>query len=202
MTGFETSAKDDQTGTLDGQFLIAMPGMEDERFHRAVIYLCAHSADGAMGLIINRARDIRFPDLLAQIGLIEEDEAIRLPESAHELLVRNGGPVERGRGFVLHSDDYVTESSLRIEEHIFLTATVEILREISLGNGPRLAFMALGYSGWGPGQLEAEIAANGWLTLPSDPRILFDTDLDRIYERALACFGIDPAHLSAEAGHA
>lgn len=201
MIEFTMSAGSDPSGTLDGQFLIAMPGMEDERFRRAVIYICAHSVDGAMGLVINRARDIQFADLLVQIGLIEEDTAIRL-QGASDLMVRNGGPVERGRGFVLHSDDYVTDSSLRIEDHVFLTATVEILREISRGNGPRRAIMALGYSGWGPGQLEAEIAANGWLTMPADPEILFDPDLDRIYERALLRLGIDPAHLSAEAGHA
>lgn len=187
---------------LEGQFLIAMPGMEDERFQRTVIYICAHSADGAMGLVINRPRDIRFPDLLVQIGLIEEEDVIRLPESANRLLVRSGGPVERGRGFVLHSGDYVTESSLRIEDEVYLTATIEILREMSHGGGPRLAVMALGYSGWGPGQLEAEIAANGWLTMPADPEILFDTDLDRIYGRSLTRFGIDPAHLSTDAGHA
>src|SRR5690606_27179419 len=132
---------------------------------------------------------------------IGEEEAIRLPDSASRLQVRSGGPVERGRGFVLHSGDYVTESSLRIEDEIFLTATVEILREISRGNGPRLAIMALGYSGWGPGQLEAEIAANGWLTMPADPEILFHTELDRIYERTLLRYGIDPTHLSADAGH-
>jgi putative transcriptional regulator len=189
-------------GTLDGQFLVAMPGMMDERFNRAVIYICAHGAEGAMGLMINRSRQIRFPELLVQLGIIRESEVIRLPENAQRLTVRSGGPVDPSRGFVVHSDDYVAETSMPVDEHILLTATIDILRAISEGGGPRQAFMALGYSGWGPGQLEAEIADNGWLTARADPEILFDRDLDRLYERVLARLGIDPAHLSSEAGHA
>jgi putative transcriptional regulator len=188
--------------SLDGQFLVAMPGMADERFSRTVIYICSHGPDGAMGLVINRLRPIRFPELLVQLGVIEESEIIQLPERARQLLVRSGGPVEQSRGFVVHSDDYVTESSVLIDNHILLTATVDILRAISEDGGPRQAFMALGYSGWGPGQLESEIAENGWLTVDADPEILFDRDLDRAYERVLAGLGIDPTHLSSEAGHA
>lgn len=187
---------------LDGQFLVAMPGMMDERFSRTVVYVCSHGPDGAMGLVINRARPIGFPELLVQLGVIEENDIIRLPERAQMLLVRSGGPVEQTRGFVVHSDDYATESSVVIDNHILLTATVDILRAISEDSGPRQAFMALGYSGWGPGQLESEIAENGWLTVNADPEILFDRDLDRAYERTLAKLGIHPAHLSSEAGHA
>jgi putative transcriptional regulator len=190
------------SGFLDDQFLIAMPGMRDDRFARSVIYVCAHSEEGAMGIIINQAQQLRFPDLLVQLGIVDEKQAIRLPAPARDLLVRNGGPVDRSRGFVLHSDDYVVESSLPVSEDICLTATVDILRAISAGSGPRQALMALGYSGWGAGQLEQEIVENGWLTCPADPDLLFDGDIDRKYDRVLASLGIDLAHLSLSAGHA
>lgn len=189
-------------GFLDDHFLIAMPGMKDDRFARTVIYICAHSEEGAMGLIINQAQKMRFPDLIVQLGIIKEHEAIRLPDKARNFLVRNGGPVDRSRGFVLHSDDYRVESSLPVSEEICLTATVDILRAISSGRGPRHALMALGYSGWGAGQLENEIAANGWLTCPADTDLLFDPDIDRKYDRILASIGVNLAHLSLSAGHA
>jgi len=189
-------------GFLDGQFLIAMPGMKDDRFTRSVIYICAHSEDGAMGLIINQAQQMLFPDLLVQLGILNEKEAIRLPDSARNFLIRNGGPVDRSRGFVLHSGDYRVESSLPVQSDICLTATIDILRAISKGRGPRQALMALGYSGWGAGQLEREIAENGWLTCPAVPDLLFDTDVDRKYERLMATLGIDPMRLSQVAGHA
>lgn len=192
----------DRRSSLDGQFLVAMPGMLDERFSRSVIYLCAHSDEGAMGLIINRAQQIGFPELLVQLGIIDAKEEIRLPESARSLVVRSGGPVDQGRGFVIHSDDYVTESSMPVDDSIVMTATIDILRAISNGRGPAQAFMALGYSGWGPGQLEAEIAENGWLTCPADRDLLFDADIDRKYDRVLFNLGIDPLHLSAESGRA
>ena len=189
-------------GFLDDQFLIAMPGMKDDRFARAVIYLCAHSEEGAMGLIINQVQQLQFPDLLVQLGIMDEREAIRLPSKARDFVVRNGGPVDRSRGFVLHSGDYVVESSLPVSDDICLTATVDILRAISAGRGPRQALMALGYSGWGAGQLETEIAQNGWLTCPATPELLFDADIERKYDRILASIGVDPAHLSMTAGHA
>lgn len=189
-------------GFLDDQFLIAMPGMRDDRFARSVIYVCAHSEEGAMGIIINQSQAMRFPDLLVQLGIVDEKQAIRLPAVARDLLVRNGGPVDRSRGFVLHSDDYMVESSLPVSEDICLTATVDILRAISSGTGPRHALMALGYSGWGAGQLEQEIADNGWLTCPADPDLLFDADIERKYDRVLAALGVDLAHLSQQAGHA
>lgn len=189
-------------GFLDGQFLIAMPGMKDDRFARSVIYICAHSEDGAMGLIINQAQQMLFPDLLVQLGLLDEKEAIRLPDSARNFLIRNGGPVDRSRGFVLHSGDYRVESSLPVQNDICLTATIDILRAISKGRGPRQALMALGYSGWGAGQLEREIAENGWLTCPAATDFIFDTDVDRKYDRLMAALGIDPMRLSHVAGHA
>ena len=189
-------------GFLDDQFLIAMQGMKDDRFARSVIYLCAHSEEGAMGLIINQVQQLQFPDLLVQLGIMDEREAIRLPSKARDFVVRNGGPVDRSRGFVLHSGDYVVESSLPVSDDICLTATVDILRAISAGRGPRQALMALGYSGWGAGQLETEIAQNGWLTCPATPELLFDADIERKYDRILASIGVDPAHLSMTAGHA
>ena len=189
-------------GFLDDQFLIAMPGMKDDRFSRAVIYVCAHSEEGAMGLIINQQQPLRFPDLLVQLGIMDESAAIRLPPNARDLPVRNGGPVDRSRGFVLHSDDYRVESSLPVSDDICLTATVDILRAICKGRGPRQAIMTLGYSGWGAGQLEREISENGWLTCPADPELLFDTDLERKYDRVMASIGIDIARLSHSAGHA
>ncbi|MDP3898927.1 MAG: YqgE/AlgH family protein [Mesorhizobium sp.] len=189
-------------GFLDDQFLVAMPGMKDDRFSRAVIYICAHSEDGAMGLIINQPQQLRFPDLLVQLGIMDETAAIRLPAEARDFVVRHGGPVDRSRGFVLHSDDYRVDSSLPVSEDICLTATVDILRAISKGRGPRHALMALGYSGWGAGQLEREISDNGWLTCPADPDLLFDADMERKYDRVLASIGIDVARLSPLAGHA
>ncbi|MEI5677688.1 YqgE/AlgH family protein [Mesorhizobium sp. CGMCC 1.15528] len=192
----------EKRGFLDDQFLIAMPGMKDERFARTVIYVCAHSDEGAMGLIINQSQQLLFPDLLVQLGILDQQEAIRLPPSARDFVVRNGGPVDRSRGFVLHTDDYKVESSLPVSEDICLTATVDILRAISSGRGPRHALMVLGYAGWGAGQLESEIAQNGWLTCPAKPEFLFDGDIDRKYDRVLASIGVDLAHLSQDAGHA
>ncbi|MGY6708676.1 MAG: YqgE/AlgH family protein [Rhizobiaceae bacterium] len=187
---------------LDGQFLLAMPGMADDRFARSVIYVCAHSEEGAMGLIINQPQQLSFPDLLVQLGMLEEEEAIRLPAATREIIVRHGGPVDRSRGFVLHSGDYMVESSMAVTEEVCLTATVDILRALSDGTGPSRALMALGYSGWGAGQLENEIVQNGWLTCPASADILFGTDIDHTYDRVLASLGIDPAFLSSDAGHA
>lgn len=187
---------------LDGQFLIAMPGMVDGRFARSVVYLCAHSDEGAMGFIVNQPQEMDFPDLLVQLGVMDEEQAIRLPAQARDMIVYNGGPLDRSRGFVLHSDDYMVESSMPVSKEICLTATVDILRAISSGAGPRRALMTLGYSGWGGGQLENEIAQNGWLTCPGDEALLFDSEIDRKYDRALQLIGIDPTHLSSASGHA
>lgn len=189
-------------GFLNDHFLIAMPSMRDDRFSRAVIYVCAHSEEGAMGLIINQPQQMLFSDLVVQLGLIDEGQSIRLPARARDFVVRNGGPVDRSRGFVLHTDDYRVESSLPVSEEICLTATVDILRAITHGKGPRSALMTLGYSGWSPGQLEREVSENDWLTCPAQFDLLFDTDMDTKYDRVLTSIGIDLSRLSTVAGHA
>jgi putative transcriptional regulator len=190
-------------GYLDGQLLIAMPSMSDPRFHRAVIYMCAHSAEGAMGLVINqRAPHITLPRLLEQLEITAAGSrpvAIRVGSMA----VHVGGPVETSRGFVLHSSDYfAADSTLPINEGVSLTATIDILKAIAKGSGPDKAILALGYAGWAPGQLEREIQSNGWLNCPADPEIVFDGDLETKYGRALDSLGIDPSHLVGAAGRA
>jgi putative transcriptional regulator len=189
---------------LDGQMLIAMPGMADPRFSRSVIYLCAHSDDGAMGIIINQhAPNINFCELLNQLNITSDEDAIHMPPSLQTIEVHMGGPVETGRGFVLHSTDYYLEdSTLPINEGVSLTATLDILRAIAVGEGPNKALLALGYAGWAPGQLENEFQSNGWLHCPADQDVLFDSDIDRKYERALKTIGIDPARLVNDSGHA
>jgi putative transcriptional regulator len=196
--------KDDGIGYLDGQLLLAMPGMPDDRFARTVIYVCAHSDEGAMGIIINRpASSVKFPELLVQLEVIAPDEAIRLPPTAGSVPVLKGGPVETGRGFVLHSNDfYIDNSTLPIDEAVSLTATVDILRAIARGSGPASAVLALGYAGWSPGQLEEEMQQNGWLTCPADASLIFDTPLESKYECALRKLGIDLSLLSGDFGHA
>jgi putative transcriptional regulator len=191
-------------GYLDGQMLIAMPAMSDERFTRAVIYVCAHSTEGAMGIIINQpAQNIKFPDLLVQLEVIPAAERIQLPGRAEDVKVLKGGPVETGRGFVLHSADFFIENStLPIDEGICLTATLDILKAIARGNGPASAILALGYAGWAPGQLEQEIQQNGWLHCAADPELIFGQDTDTKYEKALRKIGIDLGMLSSESGHA
>ena len=200
----KSSGRTPARGYLDGQMLIAMPAMNDERFARAVIYVCAHSSEGAMGIVVNQpAGNIKFPDLLVQLDVIPAAERIELPVQAEDVKVLKGGPVETGRGFVLHSADFFIENStLPIDEGICLTATLDILKAIARGNGPENAILALGYAGWAPGQLEVEIQANGWLHCPALPELIFDGDLDGKYTRALSLMGVDPARLSGEAGHA
>lgn len=194
----------DPLAYLDGQLLVAMPGMNDARFDRTVIYLCAHSSHGAMGIVINRpARAVSFADLLVQLDVIGGGDVIRLPAQAGGVPVVKGGPVETGRGFVLHSGDYHAENStMAIDEGVSLTATVDVLRAIADGSGPARAVLALGYAGWSAGQLEREIAALGWLHCPADESLIFDGSLESKYDRALRKIGITPGSLSAEAGHA
>jgi len=187
---------------LNGQLLIAMPGMSDGHFTRTVVYICAHSREGAMGIVLNQLQTVILPDLLQQLGVIGDVDAIHLPRSVRMLKVRNGGPVEQARGFVLHSDDYVCESTVHITEGICLTATVDVLHALSKGFGPTYALVALGYAGWGPGQLEAEINANDWLTGPATQAILFDGETTSQYDRCLAQIGVDPMRLIRQAGHA
>ncbi|WP_422039934.1 YqgE/AlgH family protein [Roseibium sp.] len=197
-------AEADETDSLEGQFLIAMPSMADSRFEHSVIYLCSHSEQGAMGLVVNQiARHLSLEELLIQLDIVNDESSIRLPDSVRDMNVHKGGPVEVERGFVLHSDDFMlNQSTLTIDNGICLTATLEILRALAQGDGPEQAILALGYAGWAPGQLENEIQANGWLTAPADPEILFDTDFDAKWHRALGSMGVDPAMLYTDAGHA
>jgi putative transcriptional regulator len=190
--------------SLEGQFLIAMPSLRDGPFARSVVYLCAHREDGAMGLIINhRADEIDFGELLVQLQIVPERDAIRVSPRTDAVRVLRGGPVETGRGFVLHSDDYgANDSTVKIADKVCLTATIDILRAIAKGTGPAQAVLALGYAGWSSGQLESEILANGWLTCPADPDLIFATDDTLKYDRALAMLGVDKGMLSSEAGHA
>jgi putative transcriptional regulator len=196
------TAKD--TSYLDGQLLLAMPSLIDPRFNRAVIYMCAHSAEGAMGIVVNqRAPHITFSNLLEQLDIMPDtpEGAITIP--LDRLPVHAGGPVETGRGFVLHTSDYcAADSTLPIDDAVSLTATIDILRAIAAGAGPARALLALGYAGWAPGQLENEIQLNGWLTCPSDPDIVFDLEVEQKYERAMAKLGVHPSFLVSDAGHA
>ena len=196
--------KGSNRGFLDGQMLIATPTMQDERFSRSLIYVCAHSAEGAMGIIVNQpAANINFPELLVQLDVIPAAELIQLPPRAETVIVLKGGPVETGRGFVLHSADFFIENStLPIDEGICLTATLDILKAIARGKGPASAILALGYAGWAPGQLETEINNNGWLHCSADPELIFGPDIDGKYGRALRKIGIEPGKLSSQAGHA
>ena len=181
---------------LTGQLLMAMPGMPDPRFQRTVIYMCAHNAEGAMGLVINRLFGaITFGDLLEQLE-------IRPTRSVADLRVHYGGPVESGRGLVLHTTDFIRDGTLKVDDDVALTATVDILRAIADGRGPRLSLLALGYAGWGPGQLDAEMQANGWLTAESDEALMFDRDLETKWERSIAKLGVRLSMLSGQAGHA
>jgi putative transcriptional regulator len=191
-------------GYLDGQMLIAMPTMGDERFARSLIYVCAHSSEGAMGIIVNQpASHISFPDLLVQLDVVGAADLIELPPSAGEVKVLKGGPVETSRGFVLHSSDFFIENStLPIDEGICLTATLDILKAIARGDGPQSAVLALGYAGWAPGQLENEINQNGWLHCAADLELIFGRDTEDKYIKALRKIGIDLGMLSTEAGHA
>ncbi len=181
---------------LAGMMLVAMPGMPDPRFDRSVVFLCAHSREGAMGIIVNQlAADVAFESIIEQLG-------IEPTPAATDLKVHVGGPVESSRGFVLHSADYVHENTLMIDEGFALTATVDVLRAIAGGEGPRQKVFALGYAGWAPGQLDAEIQKNGWLIAPPDQQIVFElNDADK-WAGALRKIGVDPSLLSSSAGHA
>lgn len=193
MTDFSTQ----EDGYLTGQLLVAMPQMLDPRFAQTVIYMCAHTEDGAMGLVVNKLlENINFPDLLEQLNLQPK-------EPGRDIRVHFGGPVETGRGFVLHSSDFfIEDATLKIDEGICLTATVDILKAIARGSGPKHAILALGYAGWAPGQLETEIQDNGWLHCDADPDLIFGRDVEEKYLRALRKIGIDPGMLSNDAGHA
>lgn len=190
------TASEQTTGYLEGQLLIAMPAMQDPRFARTVIFMCSHNSDGAMGLVVNKLfGSLTFSELLEQVGI--EATGVK-----NQIRVHFGGPVESGRGFVLHSPDYVKEGTLVVESDIALTASVDILKAIAKGQGPRHSFLALGYAGWGAGQLDSEIRANGWLNAPADQSLVFDDDLDTKWKRAMAKLGVDSGKLSSDIGHA
>ena len=183
-------------GYLVGQLLIAMPMMEDPRFAHSVIYMCAHNADGAMGLVVNKELEsLSFSELLEQVGI-----DVSPPEK--QIRVHFGGPVETGRGFVLHTADYDQGGTLTVDDAFAVTASIDILRDIASGAGPDRSLLALGYAGWGPGQLDAEIQANGWLHAPADPSLVFAADVDAKWQKAIAALGIDPSMLAGQSGHA
>ena len=181
---------------LAGQLIIAMPGMRDPRFEKSVIYICAHNDDGAMGLMINRALEsLTFPAMLEQLG-------IDMVGAGDKINVHFGGPVESGRGFVLHSRDYRQKATIVVDQDVAMTATIDILKAIAGGEGPRQSLLALGYAGWGPGQLDTEIKSNGWLHVAADSDLVFGPDQGAKWQRAMDKIGIDPRMLSEDAGHA
>ena len=189
--------------SLRGQVLVAMPEMGDERFHEAVIYLVGHGDEGAMGLVVNHSvEDMHFADILEELKLGDKDEIIRLPESVRNREVLRGGPVQRSRGFVLHSPDYFKAgNSYVVTDEICLTATLDVLKSIAFENAPTDSLFALGYCGWSPGQLEDEIRGNGWLTVPYSRELLFGLPIGARYNAALETLGITRASLSGTAGH-
>lgn len=187
---------DSAAGYMSGQLLVAMPNMPDPRFERSVIYLCAHTADGAMGLVVNKLIDsLSFPDLLGQLGIESSDVD-------DQIRVHFGGPVEAARGFVLHSTDYVHDATMVVNDHFALTATVDVLKAMAKGQGPRQSLLALGYAGWAPGQLDSEIQANGWLTVPADEQLVFLSEIESRWENSVKRIGVDLSKLSGDVGHA
>ena len=179
---------------LTGQILISMPSLEDERFEKSVIYMCAHSSEGAMGIIINKKIDYDlYPDLLEQLGIDK-------PLIKNKLYLRYGGPVESGRGFVLHSDEFVQKETLNISKGIALTSTSEFFEDLSKGSGPKNSILALGYAGWGPGQIELELASNSWMTLEVEASFIFDESVTNKWRDAYNLLGVDPNKLSHLSG--
>ena len=189
--------------SLKGQFLVAMPEMTDQRFKETVVYLVGHGDEGAMGLVVNQSlNDLRFGDILTELKLGDPDQLIRLSADVRERTVLRGGPVEKGRGFVLHSSDYFRNgNSYAVSDDVCLTATLDVLQAIAFKTEPSNAIFALGYCGWSPGQLESELLDNGWLTVPFSRDLLFDAPIELRYDLALAQLGINRANLSV-AGHA
>ncbi len=190
------SADKEKDGYLSGQLLIAMPGMTDPRFSESVIYLCAHNEDGAMGLVVNKLMgSLSFAELLQQMKI--DSGAV-----GSKVEVHFGGPVESGRGFVLHSTDYNSEETMRVNNDFALTATIDVLKSIAGGKGPADAMFALGYAGWGAGQLDTEMQNNGWLNCAADSSIVFGEDNEAKWKSAAAKMGIDLSLLTSDVGHA
>ena len=181
---------------LTGKIIVSMPSLKDDRFFKTVIYICAHSSEGSMGIILNKKIDYDlYPDLLEQLGIDK-------PLNNKRLFVRYGGPVESGRGFVLHSDDMVRKETLNIDKGIALTSTAEFFDDLSLGKGPKNSILALGYAGWGSKQLEDEIMQNSWMTLSADNNFIFDEEVSMKWSQAYKLLGIDPNNLSLNSGRA
>lgn len=187
---------DSQDGFLKNKILMALPGLEGGVFDRSVIYICAHSDAGAMGIVLNqKVPEIVFKDILSQLGL-------RQSEMVLEPMVHFGGPVETARGFVLHSTDYARDDTVQINDQMAITGTIDILKAIAKGKGPMRSLFALGYAGWGPGQLEEELQNNAWLTMSADEDFVFDPDITHKWEKALDHIGVDPTKLSSFSGFA
>ena len=181
---------------LTGQIIVSMPSLQDERFYKTVIYICSHSSGGAMGIIINKKIDYDlFPNLLEQLGIDK-------PINDNKLFLRYGGPVESGRGFVLHSDEIVGKETLNINKGVALTSTSEFFEDLVKGNGPKKSILALGYAGWMPGQLENEIIQNSWMSLSVETSFLFDDALSKKWDEAYKLLGINPINLSSDFGRA
>lgn len=191
-----TKKEPEKEAYLEGKMLVAMPGMPDPRFARTVIFMCAHSEDGAMGIVVNRVvDDLSYSDLMRQLKIGAAGQALRRR-------VHYGGPVETSRGFVLHSGDYRAEGTLAVKGGFALSSTIEVLRAIAEDKGPRQSLLALGYAGWAPGQLDMEIHANGWLSVEADEDLVLGSDLEAKWDRAIRKIGVDFTKLSNEAGHA
>lgn len=203
-SGVDTLVRDSggKSGQFEGKFLLAMPTLEASPFDRSIIYICAHSHDGAMGFQVNKSFDMTIKELIAKTDIADEPNFKNESSATSSRYVRNGGPVDEHRGFVLHSDDYHCVTTIPISEDVYLTSNIEILRAIMNGTGPSRLAVSLGYAGWGPGQLEQEVADNAWLTLDADPEIVFEPRHEGKYERMLFALGISPAHFIAEAGSA
>ena len=181
---------------LTGQILVSMPSLQDERFFKTVIYMCAHSSEGSMGIIINKKIDYDlYPDLLEQLGI---DKSFK----NKKIFIRYGGPLESGRGFILHSDDIIRKETLNIDKGVALTSTSDFFDDLTKGKGPRNSILALGYAGWGPGQLENEIIQNSWIPLPIETSFLFDEHVSRKWNDAYKMMGFDPTNLSFFSGNA
>ncbi|WP_244627834.1 YqgE/AlgH family protein [Lentilitoribacter sp. Alg239-R112] len=189
-------------GYLENNLLIAMPGLYDTPFAQSVILICSHSDDGAMGFVLNKQSDILFSEFMQKLQ-VEAKPGVILPEGVSDLLpVHIGGPVDSGRGFVLHSDDYTNSSSMHLSAGLAVTATLDVLTAIAAGVGPKKAVLCLGYAGWSPGQLEEEIEANSWLSCPLNEEAVFDPDIDKIYTNTLSAMGVEAAQLSSFSGRA
>lgn len=187
--------------SLAGKFLLAMPGMGDPRFHKAVVLVCAHDDNGAMGLVINNTLPgIGMAALLKQLNIVADNPAAE--DSALDIPVMNGGPVENARGFILHSSEFRQADTIRISEDISVTGTIDALRAVAAGNGPKEMIFILGYSGWTAGQLDQEIQDNAWLVFDADPAVIFDTRAEQKWDAVIRKMGIDPAMLSSNMGRA